>query len=213
MHPSVAIVLLLVFAAGLPQLSLRQLLILSLGMLVALLLRGPLPPRRALAMLLRLRWLLAGLVVLYLAATPGEPLFAALPGLSREGLIEALRRALVLWSMIAAVIWLFAAISASELAAGLARLLDPLRALGLRSERFALRLSLTLDAAHAAQARLEAWPAPRGALDVVTDWIVAIEREAEAGDSGAPGIAALPRAPQWQWLLPPALIAALMLLP
>ena len=46
--------------------------------------------------LLRLRWLLLAIFVLYVGCTRGEPLIAALPGLSREGFAEGTRRALVL---------------------------------------------------------------------------------------------------------------------
>jgi hypothetical protein len=175
MHPSLRIAALLVLAAGLPQLSLAAVaLVLAALLAAAPLSGGPAALVELLAGMARLRWLLLALLVLHLGFTVGEPVHEALPGVSREGLAEGTRRAIVLLDLLAAVHVLLRPLGAARTAAGLLTLLAPLRRLGLPAERLGLRLGLVLEAAPA----YLALPRHGKLLDLVAQWALAIERDA-----------------------------------
>lgn len=210
MHPAVRLVLLLVFAAALPALSLPLNGALGAALLLAHAATGRLPGLRRVGLAAwRLRWLLAALAILYAGFTPGTPVIEALPGLSREGVIEGSRRALVLLNLVAAVQLLMALTPLTDLLGGLLWLARPLRALGLDPQRLALRIGLVLDELP----RLQQAPRPAKALDAVAALAADIELRARQG--GAPVAApALPAAPlAWQWLYPAAAAAVLLYLP
>lgn len=209
MHPAVRLVLLLVFAAALPVLSLALNGVLGASLLLAHAATGRLPGLRRVGLAAwRLRWLLAALAILYVGFTPGQPVLEALPGLSREGVIEGSRRVLVLLNLVVAVQLLMALTPLDGLLGGLLWLARPLRVLGLDAERLALRIGLVLEELP----RLQQAPRPANALDAVAALAADIETRARHG-AAAVAAPALPAAPlAWQWLYPAAAAAAAVLL-
>jgi energy-coupling factor transport system permease protein len=100
-----------------------------------------------LKMLLRMRWLFLSICLVYSFTTPGEyvkwmPLSM---GVTYEGLQAGFLQIIRLSTMLAAIALLMSTASRSDLIAGFYLLLRPLRLLKLRPERFAARLSLTLQ--------------------------------------------------------------------
>lgn len=104
----------------------------------------------------RARWLLLTIFILYAGFTVGEPVMPQLPGISREGLLEAARRCAVLVVLIQAVALLMHTTPLPQLTQGLSALLKPLGWFGFDHQRFARRLSLVLDQVVAVQGRLSA---------------------------------------------------------
>ena len=161
----------------------------------------------------RLRWMLLAIVLLYAAFTPGDPWSASLPGLSREGLVEGLRRGFVLITLLQLVDALLAQVSVPQLCAGLELILRPFQVLGLPSSVFARRLGLTLGGVAQAQAHLDQARLGQARLsfDAAARLVCTIENAAVAADSNLQQ-QVLPLPPLWQWLLPPALLIAGMVL-
>ena len=204
-HPLVGAGSLIAGATLIPDLSLARLVIASIALLLACIGTGAGP--RCWRGLLRLRWLLAALALVYLADTPGEPILPALPGFSREGLEGGLRRALVLVDIVAGVALLLQHAGARTLAGGLLTALRPLQSLGWDGSRTAIRLALTLEIAEALVGRMRT-TAGAGPLQACAGLIRDIESGAAAAAEIEP-LAALPAPPAWQWLLPLMLGVAL----
>jgi energy-coupling factor transporter transmembrane protein EcfT len=146
LHPVLRLVLLLALGASLFRYSLAgQLAILTV--LVLLVARGGRERLERLSKALRrIRWLLLSIALIYLVVAP-EPRPGAswaFPTWPEWSL--ALRRAGVLVILVSAVEWLRQTTPAATTAAALAVLLKPLRRIGFRPERFALRTAMTLDA-------------------------------------------------------------------
>lgn len=118
--------------------------------------------QRFLALLLRTRWILLSLVLLYAYVTPGEPVFAQWGGFSpvREGLLEGGLQLARLLTILASLAVLLSLLAREQIIAALHALLYPLQYLGLARERIAVRLALTL---HYAEQQLTL-----GATDRVT---------------------------------------------
>ncbi|HEY0974066.1 MAG TPA: hypothetical protein VGE57_06195 [Solimonas sp.] len=220
MNPLIRILCLLVLAAMLPALSLPLLALLALLLVAAQAWAGSLP--RLLQGVLRLRWLFLAIFVLYLGFTPGDPWLASLPGLSREGLYEGARRALVLFDLLAAVYLLLALTRLEALVQGLVQLLYPLRVFGFDPTVFARRLALAMDRVGALQAQVAAIRAHgRGWLDGAAALMRDLEQTSLVPASAARGAApdstlastaaSLPR--WWEWPLPPLLALLLWKLP
>lgn len=128
----------------------------------------------------QLKWLFIALGVLYLGFTPGEPMFANLDRPSWQGVSEGGHRTLVLITLLLAVHWLVRPLPAEKLAAGFVWLATPLSALGLRTERFAVRLALTLQQVAELQTRVSELriAARRGWVDVASSLVQEIESAA-----------------------------------
>ena len=208
MNPLTRLLCLCVLAATLPGLSLYALALVAALLLLAyfIIARAQLP--RLLQGLSRLRWLFLAIFVLYFGYTPGDPWSEHLPGLSREGLHEGGRRALVLADLLIAVYLLLALTPLTALVQGLQRLLWPLRGLGLDTSAFARRLALALDQVAHLQDQVSALRrADRGMLDTAAELVRGIEQSAtQVPSPSAPQL--LDPGPQprpWEWLLPPAL--------
>lgn len=162
-----------------------------------------------LAALRQLKWLFIALAVLYLGFTPGEPLIAGWDRPSWQGLSEGAHRALVLAMLLLAVHWLVRPLPADDLAGGVVWLATPLSRLGVRTERFAVRLALTLQQVAELQARVTALreQASRG-------WIEAAGGLVQEIESASPPVErrwielVTPRAHEW---LLPALLGAILL--
>lgn len=211
MHPAVRVLCLVALASALPAMSLAALAVLcALSVLIYLRL-APAAVLRLRMGVTRLRWLLLAIFVLYAGFTPGEPLLAALPGLSREGLAEGLRRALVLLDLLVLVYLLLALTAVAELVDAIRMLLAPLRVVGVDPQRVGLRVALALDGVGEMQARLKGYARTGGgAWDRAARLIEDIEHRAD-GETAAvvSPSAALPR--WWEWLVPLAILLGLQL--
>lgn len=109
-------------------------------------------PRAAIAQSVwRLRWLLAAVVLVYAFLSPGDGF----------RWFDAVARGAVLVCAVVAVQLALHGLPAAELASALSRVLAPLTRVGIRSERFAHRLALTLDAVPEVQALIARTPAPQ----------------------------------------------------
>lgn len=95
---------------------------------------------------LRFKWLLLVIIVIFAFNTPGEHL-AAWPFLispTYEGIVSGVTQVLRITVMLAALSLIMAANTKQQLIAGFYFILSPLRVFGLEVERFAARLWLTL---------------------------------------------------------------------
>lgn len=206
MHPTILLLGVLALAFALPPLPLPDLAVLALLLLGVHAALGRDSLRRLAHAAVRLRWLLIAIAVLYLGFTPGEPLIDALPGLTREGATEGLRRALVLLVLLAAVQAVLFTTAPAQIASSLFTLTAPLAPFGFDRRRFALRFALALDGVAQVQRVLPAMPSTRSAslVEVAAAALMEIERRAASREADVQ-IAMLPRVPWWQWPLPPAL--------
>lgn len=206
MHPAVRLLCLMALASVLPAMSLVALAAVLAAGVLACLRWAPGVIARLRIGVLRLRWLLLAIFVLYVGFTPGEPLLEALPGLSREGLAEGSRRALVLLDLLVLVYLLLALTPVAELVAALGLLLAPLRPLGVDPQRIGLRVALALDGVGEMQARLKGSArAPGSAWARAARLIEDIEAGAEA-DAAAVALPPTRRPRWWEWLLPLVLL-------
>jgi energy-coupling factor transporter transmembrane protein EcfT len=169
MHPSVRIIVLLIFAIvayGVHGMALCFTLIVMLAGLLCLDLLKPYPENfksakltdvgymdgrflgltEFLKLLKRVRYILLCLLIVYAFNTPGEYLpgwyFSVTP--TYEGIAAGAEQALRLSLVLAGVAMLLVTTSRDQLVAGLYYLALPLRLFGLDHERFAVRLWLTL---------------------------------------------------------------------
>lgn len=163
--------------------------------------------RDLLRSLWRMRWLFLALAVIYVAFTPGEPVHPALPGISREGLAEGSRRALVLAVLLVSARLLMTSTAPDRIAAALVWLMQPLRILRFDPQRFGLRLAYALQGVSRIRPVLEAARRqhPQSLMDAAAAAIAHVEREA-LNDSQVPAqLPVLAAPPLWQWSLPIAL--------
>lgn len=209
MHPAVRVLVLLSVASSLPAMSLPALAILGLGALLVYLRQGQAALVQLRGGLLRLRWLVLAIVVLYAGFTPGEPLVASLPGLSREGLSEGLRRTLVLVDLLVMVYLLLAVTPIAALVGAIELLLAPLHPLRIDPQRVALRIGLALEAVGEMHGRLRGAVSASGGWERAARLIVDIERRAALDEVPIAPPPSLPRPRWWEWLLPVALLLAL----
>ena len=153
LHPLVRIAGLLVFIAGM---ALAQPLVLlggSFGLLLAYAMAGFPAPGELLSMVIRLRWLLIAILLVYGWWTPGEVLWPALGAVSPtlQGLGYGLARIFALVCIVSAVHFLLQVTERGQLVSALMQLGAPF--LGpLARERFAVRVLLTLEAVVPVQA-------------------------------------------------------------
>ncbi len=212
-HPAVRVLLVLVLAAfssqaSLPALSVWAVLLLSSYLLAAG--HDAAAVSRLRNGVSRLRWLLLAIFVLYAGFTPGTPVITALPGISREGLLEGLRRALVLIDLLMMVYLLLALTPVNELVAAIHTLVRPLRPLGIDPQRVGLRLALALDQVNQMHMRLRGEARASGNwAQRAADLISEIEHDAQHSPRHWT-LAPVAAARWWEWLLPLAILALLM---
>jgi energy-coupling factor transporter transmembrane protein EcfT len=213
LHPAIRVLLVLVLAAFSSQASLP-----ALGIWAALLLSTYLitvgHDTAAVARLRngvsRLRWLLLAIFVLYAGFTPGTPILEVTPGISREGLLEGLRRALVLIDLLVMVYLLLAVTPINQLVAAIHTLVRPLKPLGVDPQRVGLRLALALDQVNQMHTRLRGEArAPGSWAQRAADLIRDIEHDAEHSQR-AWTLTPVAAARWWEWLLPIAILVLLM---
>jgi energy-coupling factor transporter transmembrane protein EcfT len=147
MHPALRILALILFIPLVAHGGLLTGIVGALGVAVLLLGVGASAWRHWLAMNRRLRWFYVSILVLFGWFTPGAELLPALGALSpsREGLLLGLGRVMILAIVVGAVVWLLARSPREEIVAGLLWLTAPFGRVGFPSERFAVRLALTLE--------------------------------------------------------------------
>jgi hypothetical protein len=212
LHPLVRIAVFLALALVLPQLRIAA----SAGVLAALamtaLAAGSV--RKLWQGVRALRWLLAALLLTYLAFTPGPPLLPALPGFSRDGAREGVQRALLLLDLVAAIAVLIGPLPAPALAAALRLLLRPLRPL-LPVDGIVLRIALTLAAVGSLSQRLRELRTggqPVAALAALcADIESGAARAGAAADStAAPALPELGSPPLREWLFAAVLVGLLV---
>jgi len=177
--------------------------------------------------LLRLRWLLLSIAIIYLWFTPGTPLVPAWGDASptREGVLAAVLHAGVLAVIALAASLMVNTTALEDLAAGLIWLLKPFSFLGLSTRSLAVRLSLTLESVLTARESPTA-PAPGGqdegqahsqgsflsrAAALGADRFIAVERgcTGKSGHMELPDVSAPPVA---QWIVPGVLLAGAVLI-
>ena len=147
LHPVIRIVTLLVFIFGISP-ARPELLLAGAVLLTAIFAMTGFPGTdNLLGMILRLRWLLLAILIVYGWWTPGDKLLP-LPGSlspSVQGMEYGLRRITVLILIVCAVHLLIRTTETSRLMSALMVLSSPLLNRNLR-ERFAVRLLLTVEA-------------------------------------------------------------------
>lgn len=154
MHPSVRVIALLIFAVtiyGLHDHALHLAFILMLaGLFCWDLFKSGRDSFAGLAeffrLLKRMRYILFFLLIVYAFNTPGEyvPGWEFSPAPTYEGIATGLEQALRLAAILASLALLLVTTDRDQLIAGLYYLARPFRLFGLDSERFAVRLWLTL---------------------------------------------------------------------
>ena len=211
-HPLIRILGLVIVAGFMPAMPLIDLAVLLVVGLLVFLQAAPAGLARLRMGLFRLRWLLLAIGILYMGFTPGEPLHSMIPGLSREGVLEGLRRMLVLVDLLTLVYLLLSVTPTPQLAGALVQLSQPLSVLGLDSERFGRRLALVLEGVGEAQQRLDAVREQRSLIAALAAAMLRLEQEA-GNPSPTPDMPRLSRPPIWQWSIVVLLLAVLLWLP
>ena len=147
MHPALRILGVILFIPLVARGGILSGVVAALGVTVLLSGLGREAWRRCYELNRRLRWLFLSIILLYGWFTPGRELLpvAGMFSPSLEGLLEGLVRAAVLVIVVGAVVWLLTRSTREELVAGLLWLTAPLARAGFPSERFAVRLALTLE--------------------------------------------------------------------
>lgn len=146
MHPVIQLLALILLAAALPFAEPAQLACVTLLLVMLFGFFAQSSWRRWFESVMRLRWLLLSLLILYGWFTPGEELWSVagvnLP--SREGVLLGLHRALILVLLIGVVRWVLDGLSHQQVVAALIRILAPLALFGFPVERLAERVGLSL---------------------------------------------------------------------
>lgn len=154
-HPQHRVVALLALAVVLPLSTPLMVLIIQLLLLVLCLRVATLNDWWR--TVLRLKWLMISLLILYGWFTPGLPLWE-ISGVNmptRAGLLQAAYRAMLLSTLVAAVMWLIKPLSANVLAISLSRLLGLLRWLGINTDSLVRRLALSIHTVAGLQVQLQ----------------------------------------------------------
>jgi energy-coupling factor transport system permease protein len=213
-HPLIRVVALLVFVAGL-ALAKPALLAAGIGLLLLLnLLAGFPAPGVLLQMVLRLRWLLLAIVLVYGWWTPGTSLLPAIGSWSPtlEGVVAGLLRVLSLVLIVAAVHLLLQKTTRSELLPAIMQLIRPVTTYSVR-ERLAVRMLLSIEAVTRVQSlisdTLKSHPSSSRKLSSLGAtarvlYRAVLDRAAQTG-TGVIEVIELTPPPLWQWLIPLAL--------
>jgi len=167
---------LLLLAVVLPFASPAQAMLTLAALIMAALLTGT--QGRIGPSLSRLRWLLLSLILAHAALVPGTPVIPQLPGLSREGAIEGLRRCALLAAFVAGTQVLLSGLPIAGVVDSLTGPLKKLPLIGVFAARFALRLGLALDKATELSGQLRDSTVSGGAIERLASLILTIEAAA-----------------------------------
>lgn len=220
-HPLISLVALLVFIAGMAQ---AHPAILALGLAVLgvlfFLFHIPVKPDLVLS-LMRLRWLLLAILVVYGWWTPGDPVLPAIAGLSPTvaGLEAGFFRVLALLLIAASVYLLLRITPREQLLAALVKLVSPVSTRAGR-ERFAVRVLLTIETVvHVqplmASALKKQGLAPRHLVDagyLARNLYQSVLEKSGQVVPGAVEIADIGSPAYWQWLIPVSLVVIFLLM-
>lgn len=217
-HPLIRIVALLVFITGL-ALAKPALLVAGVGLLLLLnLLAGFPAPGVLLLMVLRLRWLLLAIVLVYGWWTPGISLWPAFGSWSptTEGLIAGFLRMLSLVLIVAAVHLLLQLTGRSELLPAIMQLIRPVTTHTAR-ERLAVRILLSIEAVTRVQSlvsdTLKNHPLNSRNLSglgtAARELYRAVLDQAARSGTDVIEVVELESPPLWQWLIPLVLCAVI----
>lgn len=210
-HPLIRLLLLILLAAFLPALDLVERGLLFAMILLAGARSAKADWRRLLKAIHRLRWLLASIFIVHLGfAADRIAVFGGAIWLPAPAAVQlACGHAALLIVLLAGVELLRQTTPAEYVAAALVRLLEPLRAVGIDSRRFALRLALTMEVVPDCGRRLADYARHRrvgarglrGWADAAAELVLATELRANSGKArdGAP-LPALPRTTWNDWL-------------
>jgi hypothetical protein len=217
-HPLIRVVALLVFIAGL---ALARPTLLGAGFVLLLLLyrlTGFPAPRILLRMLVRLRWLLVAILLVYGWSTPGAALLPAISAWSPtvEGMSLGLLRILSLVMIVAAVHLLMQVTNRKQLLPAIMQLINPVTTVTAR-ERLAVRILLSIEAVTQVQSlvseTLTRQPLKNHRLSTLgvtaqTLYMSVLNKAALAGENVIE-IVEPESPPLWQWLVPVALSAVI----
>jgi hypothetical protein len=217
-HPLIRVVALLVFIAGL---ALARPTLLGAGFVLLLLLyrlTGFPAPRILLRMIVRLRWLLVAILLVYGWSTPGAALLPAISAWSPtvEGMSLGLLRILSLVMIVAAVHLLMQVTTRKQLLPAIMQLINPVTTVTAR-ERLAVRILLSIEAVTQVQSlvseTLTRQPLKNHRLSTLgvtaqTLYMSVLNKAALAGENVIE-IVEPESPPLWQWLVPVALSAVI----
>jgi hypothetical protein len=217
-HPLIRVVALLVFIAGL---ALARPTLLGAGFVLLLLLyrlTGFPAPRILLRMIVRLRWLLVAILLVYGWSTPGAALLPAISAWSPtvEGMSLGLLRILSLVMIVAAVHLLMQVTNRKQLLPAIMQLINPVTTVTAR-ERLAVRILLSIEAVTQVQSlvseTLTRQPLKNHRLSTLgvtaqTLYMSVLNKAALAGENVIE-IVEPESPPLWQWLVPVALSAVI----
>ena len=218
MHPLIRVVALLVFVTGL-ALARPALLTTGFGLLLLLYFLAGFPATSVLLrMVLRLRWLLLAILLVYGWWTPGTSLLPAIGAWSptTEGLEVGWLRMLSLVLIVAAVHLLLQVTARSELLPAIIQLIRPVTTQAAR-ERVAVRVLLSIEAVTQVQSlvsdTLKEHPLYNRKLSTLgvaaqVLYRAVLDRAARTGEDVIDVIELQPP-PLWQWLIPLALCSAI----
>lgn len=194
-------------------------LVAGAGMLLLLkLLTGYPAPGALLQLVLRLRWLLLAILLVYGWWTPGASLFPGIGSWSptSAGLVVGLLRILSLVLIVAAVHVLMQMTSRSELLPAIMQLVRPVTSAAGR-ERLAVRILLSIETVSRVQALvsdiLKEHPLYNRKLSTLGRTVQLLYRtvlaKAAQADVVVIDVTELESPPWWQWLIPLALCAVI----
>lgn len=216
MHPLIRVVCFLVFSGGLAFGGGVELAGGVVLLATAYLVCSPRLLSPALTMILRMRWFLLSLFIVYGWFTPGPPLvgaegapFTALWP-TREGVLAGLLRAALLAAIVAGANLLLRTTSRDELLVAVHGLTRPLAWLGVSRERVAVRMVLVIEALDPVRrivterlATVEGrLPDLRAAGRLASGVMRSVVQQAEAVPEGAVQLTGAGVPPPLQWLYP-----------
>lgn len=138
--------------------------------------------QRFLKAVLRMRWLLLAVLVVYGWSTPGWYVWAGFLSPTREGLLLGLEQVLRLLALVSSLQFLLTRLNRNGIFAGLYCLFFPLCLLGIKREKMAVRLALTIAFADEL-------------LEKKTGFHELLSRPCAAGGAGNPDVILLPVRP------------------
>ena len=170
-----------------------------------------------------MRWFFLSLLVIYIWMTPGQPLWSSGPVPwwmpTIEGVLMAGHRLLVLALMVLAVQWLLWVTTRAQLVSALYWLATPLVLIGFSRERFAVRVALVLRTIEQVQDRVSQQIKQvvvergdlRGYAAVAASLMSDVVQQGEQESCHLVEIDIGNGPPLWQWLLPLASMAVMLL--